>query len=932
MNNMYIRYFIAILCVFSSTYLIAQDKQTVKSKVTAKTVISKDTLKSSEQISLPFGKGTINSVASDISVFNTEDLLRSDNINSLDELLSGRLPGGINFRGIGNALIVVDGVPRPKADINVSEIEQITILKDANAGMLYGVMANNGVILIKTKRGVAKKNKISTLVEYGLGSPISFPKYLGSADYMKLYNEAQANDGVAPTYSAAKIQGSQDGTDPYRYPDANYYNSTFLKKFKPSSRVETQFSGGNDNAQYYANLGWQRTGSLINLGDKIHTDKLNLRTNLDFRINDFITSYVDLSTVFNIASVPNGDFFLDASNLKPNYYPPLIDTALINDRSLIKTARKINGKYILGGTSQYKNNIYGNLLLGGYNKQFNTTSMFDAGLNFDLKAILKGLTFKAYASFDFNAIYNQTQSNTYAVYELKSAIGKINPDSLYVTKIGVDKNSGTQGLNKASTVRDYAYTGILDYSPVMTGKHSFSATLMAYFDKRNVSGIYQTDKHSHVGGRLNYVYNSKYIVDFTSALVSSPKLPSDNRYGFSPSASLGWVVSNEKFLKNSPLINYLKLTASAGIINTDMSLGRYYMYEDVMGLGATYNWGDAYRWNNATTFTNVGNDQLFFEKRKEYNVGFETALLNNSLWIDANYFNESKTDQIVIGGLANTFPSFLGGINPAQNYNEDNFKGVELSVTYKKSVGPVNFEISPNLLYLETKVVKKDEFYGWDYLYHSGRSTGAIFGLEAEGFFKDNADIANHAYQLFGTVKPGDIKYKDQNGDHVIDANDEKMIGDGSSKWQGGLSFKLNYKNFTLFAIGSVRNGAQTIFKSSYFWVSGDTRYSDVVLNRWTPATAETATYPRLSSKANTNNFRNSTFWIEDNSLISLDRVQLTYDLPKSISKKLSTNNFSLYVRGSNLANFAPNKDKMELSAGTEPQYRYFAAGLKILF
>ena len=882
---------------------------------------------------LPFGQFSSKNVVSDVSIISPDKELGYDNSSSVSEALSGRVPGiysGTNLRGLGNALIVIDGIPGSLSSLNLTEVEQITVLKDANSAMLYGVQANNGVILITTKRGKANQNKINAIAESGFALPISYPKYLGSAEYMGLYNEALSNDGLTPRYTQIEIDATKSGTNPIRYPDANYFTSSFLKKYKPYSRIVTDFSGGNKSAQYYANLGWQRSGSLLEMGQS-HTDRLNLRSNLNVKINDFISGHVDIVTIFNIANVTNGNFFSDVTSLKPNYYPPLIDASLIADKAIINTAKYVNGKYLLGGTSLYRNNVYGNALMSGYSRQINTTGLFNLGLDFDLKFILKGLTFKTLGSFNFYNQFDETQTNTYAIYEPKWLPGKSLQDSLAFTKIGVDQKTGTQGISNTSLSRDYTFYGVLDYARVFGKKHDFSASLLGYFDKYNVAGVFQTDKHSHLGSRINYVYDNKYIVNLSGALVSSPKLSPDNRLGFSPSAAVGWVISEDLF-KGNPVINYLKLSASGGIINTDMSLSKYYSYEDIWSASSNFTWSETTRSQAATALTNVSNDKLFYEKRKELNLGIEAILFNNALQIDGNVFVERKSDQIVIAGLGNTYPAFLGSLNPAENYNEDQNRGIELGATWRKSYNKFSFELGTSMLFLDTKVLKRDEFYGWDYLYRTGRSTGAIFGLEAQGFFKDDADIANHANQLFGTVKPGDIKYKDQNGDKIIDTNDEIQIGNSNSKIVGGLSLKLKYGNFTLFSLATARQGGQRFFNNSYYWVNGDVKYSEVVRNRWTPATAETATYPRLSSNSNANNFRTSTFWIEDNSLISLERVQLSYDLSNRMAKKLLTKNLSLYVRGSNLMNFAGNKDKMELSIGSEPQYRNYSVGLKALF
>ena len=947
---MYIKNIIAILLtgIISAGVLFAQNTQSEKLKVESSLATPVPGAKISSlgdslnmispmidrQVNLPFGQSTARFTAGDITVINPDELINYDN-TSITSVLSGRVPGlysGTNLRGLGNAVIIIDGIPRLISEINLSEVEQITVLNDANAGMLYGVQANNGVILIKTKRGKPNVNKITALVETGLANPISYPKYLRSADYMELYNEALVNDGLTPLYSDAVITGTRDGTNPTRYPDADYFNSTFLKSQKTNSRVETGFSGGNKNAQYYANLGWQRSGSLLNLGEQPHNNRLNIRSNLDFRITDFINSHIDIAAVVNINRTPNSNFFSDVTTLKPNYFPLLIDTSLVGDKKLTKTARKVEGKYILGGTSIYKNNVYGNLLLAGNTKQFNSTTMFNAGIDFDLNSILKGLTLKTSASFDFYNQYDETQTNAYAIYEPKWVIGKALQDSLVVTKTGADQFAGAQGIGNTNLWKDYTVYGNLDYSNMFGENHALSATILAYFDQYNIIGVFQQDKHMHLGARINYVYKNKYIVNFTSALVSSPKLAPANRAAFSPSVALAWIISEEDFLKSISVIDYLKLSLSTGIINTDMNLTRYFTYDNLWVASPYYVWGEGLRGASGSVLTNPANPYLSYEKRKEITIGTEAGLFDNSIWVDANFFIDRKTNMIVLYGLSNTYPSFMGSLNPAENHDENKNTGFELGVSWKKSISNFSIDIGYSMLILKSTAVKRDEFYGYNYLYRAGKSTGAIFGLESLGLFQDDAEIASSPTQLFGAVQPGDIKYKDQNGDGYIDSNDQIMIGDGLSRVVGGLTLKMTYKNLTLFALATARNGAQTYFSSSYYWVNGDVKYSENALNRWTSSTASTATYPRLSSKANSNNYQVSTYWLEKNSMISLNRVQLTYDLPGSLSTKLFTKDISVYLMASNIFNIAQNRDKMELSIGSEPQYRYYSIGLKAMF
>lgn len=883
-------------------------------------------------INIPFGKLSNRTIVSDITAISPEQSAIYDNVVDASSLIYSRVPGlvgSLNIRGLGNALVVIDGVPSSISFVNANEIEQVTILKDVNASMLYGVQGNNGVIQIKTKRGKAHERIFRSTIEAGVSNPISYPKYLGAAEYMGLYNEALSNDGLAPLYSTTQIDATKNSTDPIRYPDVDYYNSGFLKNYRPDSRFQTEISGGNDNAQYYLNLGWLHTGSIMaNKGINQHEDRLNIRSNVDIKVTSFIKANVGVVGIMDLANAVQGNFFSDAATIRPNAFPGLIDSNLVNDKNILGAAKLVDGKFLVGGTSIYRSNPFGYLNSGGYNKRVSSAVRFSTGLDFDLKSITRGLSFKANFIFDNKNNYTESQANSYAVYDPNYSSGVLN-----LTKIGKDETSGIQSITSTYLDRRTTVFLSLDYQRVFQKEHAITASLIGYGDKFNqTAASFQGDKHAHLGSRINYVFKNKYIFDFSSSLVASAKLPPNNRVAFSPSVGLGWVLSDESFLKENTVINFLKLRVSGGITNTDQQINNYYLYEDIFGGSGGYFWNDGNRFNNGTRIISPGNANLFYEKRKEFNFGFNSILFDRTIWLDATVFWDHKTD--LLQTLSSTTPDFIGtgGILPLQNFGENKYTGLELGLTWKKSINDFSFDIGSTLFFTKSKVVKTDEFWDEKYLYRAGKSISSIFGLQALGLFKDVSDIANSPNQEFGNTQPGDIKYKDQNGDGVINDDDQVMLGISQPSFVGGLSVKLSYKNFTLFALGTVQSGSDRFYNNSYYWIYGDRKYSEMALDRWTPATSSTATYPRLTSQASSNNFRSSSFWLYDNSVISLDRLQLTYEIPRKFALKLSAKNFNVFVRASNIADFSKNKKRQQLNIAANPQYRYYAAGLKVQF
>jgi TonB-dependent SusC/RagA subfamily outer membrane receptor len=279
-------------------------------------------------VNVAFGKMYKREIVGAVSTVDTKDVLKYDNSQFIYDLIRGRVPGMLgnsNIRGIGTPIFVVDGVPRDALNINAEEVEQITVLKDVNSAILWGSQAKNGVILITTKRGQPLKRKINISAEQGMSAPVVLPKFLNSAEYMGLYNEALANDGLSPAFDDTLIAKYADGQNPYRYPSVDYYSSEYLRSSKPFTKILTEFSGGNEITQYYANVGWIHSGSIYNLGEgrNANTNRFNVRGNVDFKVTDAIKSFVDALVVIDNDKNPRNDYWSYASSLRPYYFSPI---------------------------------------------------------------------------------------------------------------------------------------------------------------------------------------------------------------------------------------------------------------------------------------------------------------------------------------------------------------------------------------------------------------------------------------------------------------------------------------------------------------------------------------------------------------------------------------------------------------------------------
>lgn len=857
------------------------------------------------------------------------------------------LVGGYNGQlwNQGEALVLVDGVPRDASNVLPTEIEQITFLKAASAVVLYGSRAAKGVILITTKHGRNDGLNVSVRGNASLYVPKSYPKYLGSAAYMELYNEALQNDGKAAVYSEDDIYHYASNENPYRYPNINFFDSQYIKKTYQRYDGTAEFSGGGRLAHFYANIGLSNVGSLMNFGEgkNNHTTRLNVRGNIDLRLNDWIDGYVNANATFYDARNDNSNFWSESATMRPTSQYPLVPFIPISyveeaDAVTLKTIQNsnyiIDGKYFLGGTQSQQTNPFAAMYAAGYNKYTSRQMQFDMGMNFDLNSLVKGLKLKTKFAVDYHTQYNTSINNEYAVYEAKWNNYSGQDLITSITKYGTDKRTGTQNLSDSHDKQLILMQAQLDYDRSF-GDHNLNATLLAHGYQISEDGEYHRTSNANLGLQLAYNYAHTYYADLSMAAIHSAKLAEGHREAISPVVSLGWRLKNESFLRNVKAVDDLKLTASYGIINQDLDIEKYYMYDYVFTATGTW-WG----WNEVANSMQTSDSQqgsnynLGFIKRKEFRAGLTGSLWEGALKFDANFFTTSTNGLLTTASTI--YPSYFQTYWPVStflantNYNNQRRTGVDLTLNVHQKFGEFDTNFGVSAMYYTSKNTKWDENVEYDWLKAEGQSIEAMRGYECLGFFKDADDVANSA-KINNNTKPGDLKYKDQNGDGIIDSKDQVVIGKWTAPFQMGVHFTVKYKDFTLFAQGSGAFGGNGLKNGKDTWVYGDGKYSDVVLNRWTPETASTATYPRLTTESGDLNFVASDFWKYSTSAFRLNKVQLTYDLPQSIFAGDSfVKGVSVYVSGSNLLTIAKERKYMELNVGTAPQTRMYNLGVKV--
>lgn len=905
-------------------------------------------------VQLAFRQVGADEVLGGVSVLDVENLLKKNYINDINNgTISGYVPGyngnslwGLDADNDAGYLVLIDGVPRDLNNIPPQEVKEITFMKGAQAVVLYGSRAAKGVIYITTKRGADAPLKIDARVNTGWAVAKAYPEYLGAAEYMTLYNEARANDGLAAAYSQEQIYHTAAHTNPYRYPDVNMYSGEYLKKVYNRTDANLEISGGNGRARFYTNINYFRQGDFVDFGEakKNYSDRFSVRGNVDVNFSDYVSAYVNASATFYNSRGAHGSYWEAASTLRPNRITPLIPISMIDPSAtgaldLVNTSMNIVDGNFLAGTQIDKTNIFADYYAKGYNKFTSRQFQFDTGVNIDLSMLTPGLSFATKFAVDYATSYNTGYYNNYATfvpvwtsYNGKEVIGDVSME-------GKDEHSGVQNISDSQSRQTMNFSAQFDYKRTFADLHNFHAMVVGTGWQRTFSGQYHRTSNVNLGFEVDYNFDKRYYVDLAIAGVHSSKLAPGHRQAWSPSASIGWRISQEDFLKGSEAVNELMLSASYSKLHSDMDISDYYLYSANYTNGGWYSWAVG---STSAAYPKRGeNLDLTFVTREEFNVNLRGEFFNRMIGLDASFF-VIKNDGLLVNNSVR-FPSFFSTYYPEASFapyinnNANRRTGFDFGVNFNKEFGEFALQVGVNGTYYDTKALKRDEIYENAYQYREGKPIDGIWGYRCEGFFAtdEEAAAANQRALGGGKLRAGDLKYTDINNDGLIDDNDIVYLGRGG--WYGapfamGVNITAKYKGFTLFLHGTGGFGGHAIKNGSYYWVAGDTKYSAEVRGRWTEATAATATYPRLTTGNGSNNFTTSDFWMYSTNRFDLAKVQLTYDFPKSIIHGPIVNGLSIYVSGSDLLTISKNRKIMETNIGSAPQSRFYNIGAKVTF
>lgn len=826
------------------------------------------------------------------TVITGEELRRNNSLSVKDALL-GICP--LAVRGCkGGTLIVVDGFPRPWEALEKEEIESIAVLKDAAATALWGARGANGVIVVTTKRGRSRERRIDVEYNHGFSMPVELPQMADAFEYASALNEALANDGLPLRYTDAELElfGSPDA-DPDLYPNVNWFEEAY-RRTAHANKLNLSARGGGAKIRYYTLLNYYNDRGLLDKAYTSHDERYNSQIR-DYNLNLRLNLDVDLTKKTLLKTTVLGKLKEDIgpyASGKGNY-------ALLADvPAAAFPVRTQNGFW--GGDHIFQANPVANFTDKGYRKSHRRMLQADLRLIQQLDFLAEGLRAEAAVAYDNNAVFLETNRKDYE-YEVNTMtagfMGGLKDSALY----------GNEGkLSYGSSLdSQYIRSGLefkLGYDRLF-GRNSVTANAIYRQESLLLAGQLESRKRQYVLATAGYDYDGKYLLDVAVNTYGTSVLPKGDRFRVYPAVSLAWVISQEAFARSGAL-ELLKLRLSWGRSALD-DLG-YDMDRQYWESRGRYYFGAANKLNYGSGEGELPPPFLDSQTATKYNIGLDLRL-SGGLSFVADGFYERRVHLPVSGNnrtsaaLGITVKDVCEGIRTAA--------GVETGLRWERRFGAFGCRVQGTFSFVRTEVVENNEGYKpYPYLSRKGKPAGQFFGLEAVGYFADDADIEASPAQMFSDVRPGDVKYKDQNGDNLIDANDVRAFGYSTTlpEIYYGLSLGLSYRSFGLdLLFQGVGNYSVVLNESSIFWpLANNKNISKWYLHdrvRWTEQARDRADLPRLTTLASPNNFRNSTQWLEDGSYFSLRNVRLYYNLPERLLKRAGMGGLQVYVSGSDL-------------------------------
>jgi TonB-linked SusC/RagA family outer membrane protein len=890
----------------------------------------------SEVIVVGYGTQKKTTLTGAVSQINSEEILRSPAIDPTNSLV-GRLPGllavqtsgqpgadgaslkvrGVATYGNASAIVVVDGIERPGFnDIDPNEIESVTVLKDAASTAIYGIRGANGVIVITTKAGKIGKPRVSYSANVSMQTYTGLPIGLDAYDNARLLNQAYKNDGQALPWTDDELQKFKDGSDPYGYPNVQWFKY-LTRKYYPQTQHNINISGGTKVARYFVSAGYAYQSGIFKEFDSpygINTvpdfKRYNFRSNVDLTLNKDFTVGIKLGGRFSNRYQPAG--LLSSSAFSYDTIEGMI-SRILQVPAYAYPVTLPDGR--IAQNPSVGTNIWNPLAVltrFGTRNDDNNTIESTFNLEYKLGFITEGLSFKT--NFGYDSYYtNQARRNAnWAAYVWDRKTGNV---TLSTDTRNRNEPLGGINLQTSGSTTSNLQTGF--YYNRSFSKHNISGLLLGIrqlvrgaSDPNNVLFTAPPRASQGVVGRITYNYAEKYLFEFNGSYNGSENFAPGLQYGFFPALSAGWTLSNEPFLKDNKVINYLKLRGSYGIVGNDKLDSRYLFLTSYSTTNSGIQFGNP---NSITQYptvyigdTNLGNPEITWEKGIKRNIGVETRFFNDAIKLNIDVFDEKRKDILTArqsGLLA------FGHAYPALNIGEVYNKGYEIELDYQGRIGNLILGINGQLSYAKNIIRKRDEPAGIPPgLKLEGKSVGQFIGYKTQGFYTSAEDVANSVKPQGVTPIPGDLKFVDINGDGVITSDDRTAIGySNTPEYVYSFSPRFAYKGFSVNVLfqGVTHVSSNMILNEQN---NGQQMYP-FMLNAWTPENAATATWPALHARGYTGlNYALNDYILQNAAYLKIRNVELSYNLPKSFINRLKLSSVRVFLTGQNLVTWTKFK------------------------
>lgn len=835
----------------------------------------------------------------------------------------------LNIRGLATTqdnsiLVLIDGVERPLNTVVIEEIQSVTVLKDAAAKAAYGQRGGNGVLLITTRQGSVGEPQFQVSYEQGISDPTRMPGFLDAASYARAVNEAMTNDGIDPAdlqYSDLDIQRYESGESPFLWPDVDWIDET-LNDRGSFSRFNFSANGGDEQIRYYVGINYQNDVGLYNtdgsFDSQLDFDKLNYRANLAINVNP--TTLVELNTAGYLS------FYQ-----RPGAFDMVGDA--IEIPSALFPVKNEDGSW--AGTSLFDNNPVARINGTGHWMTHTRNFLTDVRISQDLSNVVEGLGLEFFGAYDTQASFNENVNKPFVYVEVEPELNGAG-DVIGTTRTSFGQDSELSPSRFAGDTQNAHFDGRakIKYSGSFGGIHKVNGWLMAQMEQFELPGTNTRFLRQNYVANVHYGLSNKYYLDATVSYDGNNRVQvKEDRFGIFPAVAVGWVVSEEGFMKNLGFLDALKIRGSYGKVGNDRFTIANYTQRKFGGTGG-YVFGNNYITQNGFEEKQIPINKKTFESSFESNFGIDGQVFNKlSFVVDAFFVRRENIFASTNGIYSGTL-----GINPLPEPNGIvESKGIEFDLTWEDQIGDINYFITAQFSQYRNEIININEVERpFPYMQREGQSIGQRFGLESDGFYSDQSDIDNSPASQFGVVRPGDIKYVDQNNDGLINEFDEKPIGNPDfPEIYYSTSLGFSFKGFRVSALfQGVERSSVYLNKSHVFWpLRGDDNMSTWYQNYWTENNKASAELPRLTREANANNFRVNDLWVRDGSFLKWRYLEIAYTFPKPLIENIRLKNLLVYIRGNNILSIDDIEYVDPENINTNyPALRTFNAGIRATF